>query len=148
MGRLWKLTNSFVMTFFLCVWLIWLNIVNILCNLAILGPDGQELISTFQSRSNTNYLKSIGQSLVEIAKVVPDGLLIFFPSYAWMDTYLTNWKQMGIWDRLNQWKQCFVEPKDRNALTRMVHEFRAKVRHPSRVGATFMAVCRGKVSGM
>ena len=55
---------------------------------------------------------------------------------------------MGIWDRLNQWKQCFVEPKDRNALTRMVHEFRAKVRHPSRVGATFMAVCRGKVSGM
>ena len=96
------------------------------------GPDGQELISTFQSRSNTNYLKSIGQALVEIARVVPDGLLIFFPSYAWMDTYLTNWKQMGIWERINHWKECFVEPKDRNALARMVQDFRTKVRHPSR----------------
>ena len=96
------------------------------------GPDGQELISTFQSLSNTNYLKSIGQALVEIARVVPDGLLIFFPSYAWMDTYLTNWKQMGIWERINHWKECFVEPKDRNALARMVQDFRTKVRHPSR----------------
>lgn len=64
------------------------------------GPDGQELISTFQSRSNTNYLKSIGQALVEIARVVPDGLLVFFPSYAWMDTYLTNWKQTGKFNYL------------------------------------------------
>ena len=59
------------------------------------GPDGQELISTFASRSNVKYLSSLGQSLVEIAKVVPDGLLVFFPSYAWMDTYLAHWKQTG-----------------------------------------------------
>lgn len=110
------------------------------------GPDGQELISTFQSRSNPKYLASLGQALVEIARVVPDGLLIFFASYAWMDACLVNWKQIGVWERLNHWKQCFVEPKDRASLSRMVDEFRAKVRHVSRIGACFMAVCRGKVS--
>lgn len=110
------------------------------------GPDGQELISTFASRSNVKYLSSLGQSLVEIAKVVPDGLLVFFPSYAWMDTYLAHWKQIGIWERLNHWKQCFVEPKDRSTLAKTVDEFRTKVRHVSRIGACFLAVCRGKVS--
>ena len=53
---------------------------------------------------------------------------------------------IGIWERINHWKECFVEPKDRNALSRMVQEFRSKVRHKSRIGACFMAVCRGKVS--
>ena len=110
------------------------------------GPDSQDLISTFASRGNAKYLSSIGQALVEIAKVVPDGLLIFFPSYAWMDTYLTHWKKTGIWDRLNHWKECFVEPKDRNTLAKTVDEFRTKVRHVSRIGACFLAVCRGKVS--
>ena len=110
------------------------------------GPDGQELISTFQSRSNPKYLTSLGQSLVEIAKVVPDGLLVFFPSYAWMDACLNHWKQMGIWERLNHWKQCFVEPKNRSTLNKTVDEYRSKVRHPSRIGACFLAVCRGKVS--
>lgn len=86
------------------------------------GPDGQELISTFQSRSNPKYLESLGQSLVEIAKVVPDGLLVFFPSYAWMDVCLTSWKQIGVWERLNHWKQCFVEPKNRAALSKAVDE--------------------------
>ncbi len=45
------------------------------------GPDNESLISNFQSRSNPKYLNSLGLSLVEIAKVVPDGLLVFFPSY-------------------------------------------------------------------
>ena len=49
------------------------------------GPDDQELLANFANRSNPKYLTSLGQSLVEIAKSVPDGLLIFFASYAWMD---------------------------------------------------------------
>ena len=110
------------------------------------GPDGQELLATFTNRSNLKYLSSLGQSLVEISKVVPDGLLIFFPSYAWMDTCLSHWKQTGVWERLNNWKQCFVEPKNRSLLSKTVSEFRAKVRHVSRIGACFLAVCRGKVS--
>jgi regulator of telomere elongation helicase 1 len=110
------------------------------------GPDGQELLATFANRSNLKYLTSLGQSLVEIAKVVPDGLLVFFPSYAWMDSCLAQWKQMGVWERLNHWKECFVEPKNRSALSKTVSEFRAKVRHVSRIGACFLAVCRGKVS--
>ena len=43
-------------------------------------------------------------------------------------------------------QECFVEPKNRAALSKTVSEFRAKVRHSSRIGACFLAVCRGKVS--
>lgn len=86
------------------------------------GPDGQDLISTFASRSNPKYLASLGHALVEISKVVPDGLLVFFPSYAWMDTCLNSWKQSDVWEKLNHWKQCFVEPKNRMMLTKTVEE--------------------------
>ena len=110
------------------------------------GPDDQELLANFANRSNPKYLTSLGQSLVEIAKSVPDGLLIFFASYAWMDSCLSHWKQVGVWERLNDKKECFVEPKNRSGLSKTVSDFRAKVRHPSRIGACFLAVCRGKVS--
>ena len=39
-----------------------------------------------------------------------------------------------------------MEPKDRGTLAKTVDEFRTKVRHVSRIGACFLAVCRGKVS--
>ena len=63
-----------------------------------------------------------------------------------MDACTTHWKSCGVWERINHWKQCYVEPKDRNLLATMVDEYRARVRHVSRIGACFMAVCRGKVS--
>ena len=40
------------------------------------GPDNTELISTYQSRNNPKYLSSLGQAIVEIARRVPDGLLV------------------------------------------------------------------------
>ena len=47
------------------------------------GPENTELISTFQSRHNPKYLSSLGLAVVEIAKRVPDGLLVsIFPYYS------------------------------------------------------------------
>jgi regulator of telomere elongation helicase 1 len=40
------------------------------------GPDNTDFISTYQSRNNPKYLSSLGQAIVEIARRVPDGLLV------------------------------------------------------------------------
>ena len=46
---------------------------------------------------------------------------------------------------MNNIKEGYVEPKDRNALARVAQEYRNRVNAPGSLGAVLMAVCRGKV---
>jgi regulator of telomere elongation helicase 1 len=111
------------------------------------GPDNTELLGTFTNSSNPKYLTSLGMAIIQIAKKVPDGLLIFFSSYRWLDTCVKHWQTYdGLWQQMNNIKECFVEPKDRNSLTKIVGEYRTRVKQSSPTGACFMAVCRGKIS--
>jgi len=111
------------------------------------GPDNTELIGTYANSSSPKYLTSLGMAIIQIEKKVPDGLLIFFSSYRWLDICVKHWQTYdGLWQQMNNIKECFVEPKDRNSLTKIVQEYRSRVKQSSPTGACFMAVCRGKVS--
>ena len=111
------------------------------------GPDNTEFMGTFNNSSNPKYLTSLGMAIIQIEKQVPDGLLIFFSSYRWLETCVKHWQTYdGLWQQMNNIKECFVEPKDRNSLTKIVQAYRTRVKESSPIGACFMAVCRGKVS--
>ncbi|CAB9520949.1 Regulator of telomere elongation helicase 1 [Seminavis robusta] len=55
------------------------------------GVSGKELTSSFQRRKDAEYYSELGNTLVSLAKVIPDGMLIFFPSYSVMETCLERW---------------------------------------------------------
>lgn len=55
------------------------------------GSTGKPLCSSFERRKDGEYYSELGNTLVELAEVVPGGLLIFFPSYAVMETCLERW---------------------------------------------------------
>ena len=111
------------------------------------GPDATEFMGTFANSSNPKYLTSLGLAIIQIEKQVPDGLLVFFSSYRWLETCVKHWQTYdGLWQQMNNIKECFVEPKDRNSLSKIVDEYRSRVKNSSPTGACFMAVCRGKVS--
>jgi hypothetical protein len=48
----------------------------------------------------------LGASIINFARIVPDGLLVFFPSYGVMKSCIDGWKEPGlrgtssIWDRI------------------------------------------------
>ncbi|WAR24753.1 RTEL1-like protein [Mya arenaria] len=84
------------------------------------GPDGTTLNSNFETRFTVSYQAALGNSIVNFAREVPNGLLIFFPSYPVMEKCLEQWKLMN--------------------------DFYSKINDPSLNGAIFIAVCRGKVS--
>lgn len=46
------------------------------------GPSGQELCSTYKSRDSETTKAELGNALVNFARLVPQGLLVFFPSCA------------------------------------------------------------------
>lgn len=112
------------------------------------GPSGAPLNSSFKMRDNPRYLNELGEVVgayrsgcapwpscgiapeplrapmapVHIARIVPDGLLVFFPSYGAMTACITHWKKPpglsdpSIWDRLARSKRPLVEPRSKAAL--------------------------------
>lgn len=66
------------------------------------GPDGTPLDSTYKNRGNNQYLQSLGRTIRSVAQVVPDGLLVFFPSYPVLKSCQEAWQLSGLWDAINQ----------------------------------------------
>lgn len=55
------------------------------------GVTGKILNSSYQRRQDGEYYSELGNTIVNIAKVTPDGMLVFFPSYGVMETCLERW---------------------------------------------------------
>ena len=60
------------------------------------GPDGAKLQATFKHTNSLAFQDSMGQSVVEVCKVVPHGVLMFLPSYSMLDKLITRWKVYAI----------------------------------------------------
>ncbi|CAN2389924.1 Regulator of telomere elongation helicase 1 [Pristimantis euphronides] len=110
------------------------------------GPDGAQLSSAYDRRFSEDYLSSLGRTVGNIARVVPHGLLVFFPSYPVMDKSLEFWKENGLTRRIQDLKPMFVEPRGKASFTEVIDAFYDRIKAPSSSGATFFAVCRGKAS--
>ena len=93
---------------------------------------------------NPKYISSLGQTILNVSRLVPDGLLVFFPSYPLLNQCQNSWQASGLWADICRQKQIFVEPRNKEAFTTTMEEFYQNIRDLK--GACFMAVCRGKVS--
>lgn len=87
---------------------------------------------------------SQGDTIVELTKVVPDGMLVFFPSYELMDKCKEFWQRKHIWNEIEQQKQIFYEPQANDQFQKMINDYYTTI--DGNKGAILMAVLRGKVS--
>ncbi|XP_072170315.1 regulator of telomere elongation helicase 1-like [Diadema setosum] len=110
------------------------------------GPDGTVLNSSYQTRFNRDYVLSLGNTIVNFARMVPNGLLVFFPSYPVMNNAMQVWQDSGVSNRIGQYKQIFIEPRGKADFNETMESFYERVKDPTQNGAAFFAVCRGKVS--
>lgn len=95
-------------------------------------------------RDNPKYISSLGQTILNVARIVPDGLLVFFPSYPMLNKCVDSWQASGLWADIVARKPIFLEPRGKDQFTSTMEEFYQAIRDSK--GAVFMAVCRGKVS--
>ena len=51
----------------------------------------------------------------------------------------------NIWNRIEQYKPVFVEPRNKHEFLTAMENFYEKINDPAQNGAVFAAVCRGKV---
>lgn len=73
---------------------------------------------SFQKRSDKGTINRLGQALLNICSVVPDGVVVFFPSYGYLDEVIEVWKAppgteggKPLWERLQDRKALFRESK-------------------------------------
>jgi Fanconi anemia group J protein len=56
------------------------------------GLEGQQLLATYRQADKLEYQDALGQLMLGVAHTVPDGLLLFLPSYALMDKLHKRWQ--------------------------------------------------------
>uniref|UniRef100_A0A914XD34 DNA helicase n=2 Tax=Plectus sambesii TaxID=2011161 RepID=A0A914XD34_9BILA len=108
------------------------------------------LNGAFQNRQTAGYVSALGELLVQTARIVPQGVLVFFASYSQLNFCVQKWKEVtqgalsNAWARLNALKAVFIEPHSKVEFHQTVINFTDAVENGK--GGMMLAVCRGKMS--
>jgi DNA excision repair protein ERCC-2 len=108
------------------------------------GSDQQKITSSFGHRSDPGVVRNYGALLFEFAKITPDGLVVFFPSYLYMEMIISMWQGMGVLDQIWQYKLILVETPDAQETSLALETYRTACENGK--GAILLCVARGKVS--
>lgn len=82
-------------------------------------PNSDIFEFSFQRRSDKAMIRQLGLAILNICTIVPDGVVVFFPSYGYLDQVITAWQTAAtasgqggsIWDRLQGKKDVFRDTK-------------------------------------
>ncbi|KAF2457677.1 helicase C-terminal domain-containing protein [Lineolata rhizophorae] len=83
----------------------------------ITGSTGAEFDFTFEKRNSDNTINNLGQTLADFISKIPDGVVVFFPSYTYLDKCISAWKRQfsgstkSLWATLSDIKPIFLEAK-------------------------------------
>ncbi|KAF1899171.1 hypothetical protein Lal_00019293 [Lupinus albus] len=104
------------------------------------GSDQLPISTKFDMRSDLGVVRNYGRLLLEMASVVPDGIVCFFVSYSYMDGIVNSWNENGILKDIMQHKLVFIETQDVVETTLALDNYR-KACDCGR-GAIFFSVAR------
>ncbi|EFN81860.1 Fanconi anemia group J protein, partial [Harpegnathos saltator] len=116
------------------------------------GPNGESLLANYKNVNSWSFQDELGKLIVQVCDAIPYGVLCFFSSYSAMNKIHMRWKDIGIWAKLAELKEIFVEPKENRELPEIMREYREVIKESSsksfreRSGAILFAVFRGKVA--
>ncbi|OAA58838.1 DNA helicase (DNA repair), Rad3 type [Cordyceps fumosorosea ARSEF 2679] len=108
------------------------------------GSDQASISTSFQVRNEPSVVRNYGNLLTEFAKITPDGLVVFFPSYLYMESIISMWQGMGILDEVWKYKLILVETPDAQETSLALETYRTACCNGR--GAILLCVARGKVS--
>ncbi|KAF9614380.1 hypothetical protein IFM89_018279 [Coptis chinensis] len=119
------------------------------------GPTGISFDFSYSSRSSPSMIEELGRLLCNLVSVVPEGIVVFFPSFDYEGQVHDAWKSLGILQRIMKKKRVFREPRSSLDVEITLREYKETVtlsgadsrggpQHIS--GAILLAVVGGKIS--
>ncbi|BGP24533.1 CHL1 helicase [Rhodotorula toruloides] len=109
------------------------------------GPTGVTFSFTYERRGDEQLLDELGQAIVNIAAVVSKGMVVFVPSYDFLNQAQTRWQTSGLIKRLATKKEPFWEPKASASVDAVLREYAAG-NAGSGKGSILFAVVGAKLS--
>ncbi|EGD74772.1 TFIIH basal transcription factor complex helicase XPD subunit [Salpingoeca rosetta] len=108
------------------------------------GSDQAKISSRYESREDNSVKRNYGHLLLDMARVVPDGIVCFFVSYEYLESMVTTWHDQGIMDKIKQKKLVFAETQDVVETSIALDNYQRACENGR--GAILLSVARGKVS--
>ncbi|KAF8456647.1 DNA repair helicase RAD3 [Terfezia claveryi] len=108
------------------------------------GSDQVHISSRFEIRNDPSVVRNYGNLVIEFSKITPDGMVVFFPSYLYMESIISMWQGMGILDEVWKYKLILVETPDSQETSLALETYRTACCNGR--GAVMLCVARGKVS--
>lgn len=96
--------------------------------------------------SDSSIIHNYGRLIVELASCVPDGMVVFFPSYRYMEEVVGGWAKGKVLEQITTNKLLFIETQDVVETTLALENYKRAC--DCGRGAVFFSVARGKVVGV
>lgn len=93
----------------------------------------------FQNRENTKMFISLLNFIIQSIREIPNGVIVFFPSFRVLEMTVEIWKKNGLYDKLDRLKKVFRECKSGEDV------FKAYSEHVAE-GSILLSVMNGKLS--
>lgn len=71
------------------------------------GPNERSLSTTYKSTDTFEYQDQLGLAIMKIVQHVPDGVLVFLPSYNLLEKLFKRWSQTGFLNELRKIKDVY-----------------------------------------
>lgn len=119
--------------------------VNVLPIVVARGTDQTLLSSALDLSKNLNGINNYGRLISDIVKVVPDGIIGFFPSFPFMHEILEMWHQTGVLKSILDYKPLFIEYQNPVKTSMIIDNYKRAVENGR--GGVFFGVSSGFASG-
>lgn len=122
---------------------------NLLAQVVAMGPSGQGFNFNFENRRSESMIIELGKFVARTCKIVPDGVVMFFPSYEYLTQVVNIWKFPKCGDSIlasiEASKNVFEESKGGNTSTEeLLRDYAQAI--DSGKGALILSVVGGKLS--
>ncbi|KAM0674951.1 TFIIH/NER complex ATP-dependent 5'-3' DNA helicase subunit [Gurleya vavrai] len=113
-------------------------------NNVLLENKDVQLSSSYSLRNDPSVVRNYANLIIEFSKIVPDGIVVFFPSYIFMEEVISVWCEMHLLDEIIFNKLVFIETPDMKETEKALSNYKKACENGR--GAVLFSVARGKVS--
>ena len=106
----------------------------------------EEFVFNATNRNNNQMVNNLGKTIIELCKITPGGILVFFSSYGVMEDFIKKWEKAKIISEISKYKE-FCQDKHDQKLNKAVLDIYQKSNSSRDMkGGILFSVCRGSCS--
>ena len=106
----------------------------------------EDFLFCAKNRNNIEMINGLGKTIVELCKITPGGILVFFSSYGIMEDYIKKWEKSKIISEISKYKEFCQDKHDQQLNKKVLDIYQKANSSRENKGAILFSVCRGSCS--